>query len=170
MINPTEPHKPEKYELLVSVVKRFAEQMQAIDELTVVILKGHLLIEEILERIITKFVHHGNYVLNAGLRFRQLVAIARSIDADTHDNGIWDVILAANKLRNQLAHSLNPEQRRQKVDQFKAVYAGFYTEAPDRPDPEIAKCAFAMCLGFLASLEAHVERSRAATPVASVQP
>ena len=135
MTNPTEPHKPEKYELLVSVVKRFVEQMEAIDELTVVILKGHLLIEETLEKIITRFVHDGNYLLDAGLRFRQLVAIARSLDAYTPDVRIWEVILAANKLRNQLAHSLNPDQRRKKLDQFKAIYAEFYPEAADVQTP-----------------------------------
>ena len=152
---------------LQPLLKRFVEQVEAVDELTVVVLKGHLLVEEALERITTKFVHHGDHLLKADPRFPQLVAMARAMSLDDQDNSMWELVLAVNGLRNQLAHSLEPSKRLQRFDQLKALYASQIPNehaevllAADLPDHKIATYAVAMCLGFLDSFEAEVERFR----------
>ena len=45
--------------------------MKHIDELALVVLKGHLLLEEQLERILGKFLFHPEYLEGANLRLRK---------------------------------------------------------------------------------------------------
>ena len=97
--------------------------------------------------------------MRASLRFYQLVAVARSISRYEQDNKAGKLILATNELRNQLGHSLNPNKRQQKVDQFKAIYAELQPD-DDEPDHRIAIRAVSLCLGFLIPLESEVEQFR----------
>jgi hypothetical protein len=147
-------------------LKRFVEQINAVDKLSVVILKGDLLIEEALDRITKKFVHHGDHLEKADPRFFQLVAIARSMSLDDQDNSMWNLILAINGLRNQLAHSLDTAKRRAKFDRLKTLYLAEAAGAPapisdaNLPDHKLAMYAVAMSLGFLASFKEEVDRFR----------
>src|SRR5690349_1914719 len=84
-------------------LNRLIEQMGHIDELALVVLKGHLLLEEQLERIISKFLLHPEYLERANLRFAQKVALARTMSLDEQENSMWELLLAVNGLRNELA-------------------------------------------------------------------
>jgi len=96
--------------------KPLLDQWQNIDELSQIILKGHLVLEERLTRIIGKFVFHAELVQSAKPRFIQKIEIARSISLDEHGNRMWELFKAINELRNQLAHSLDPERRDLKTE------------------------------------------------------
>lgn len=75
--------KPELNETL----HRIGAHLHFADDIVLVVLKGHLLIEESLTTIIRKFVPHGEFIDEAGLRFYQKVQIARSLSLDEHENG-----------------------------------------------------------------------------------
>ena len=38
---------------------------------------------------------------------------------DEHANSLWELVLAVNGLRNELAHALNSEKRQHKFDRLK---------------------------------------------------
>lgn len=58
------------------------------DRESLVILKGHLLIEESLNFIIENFVHHSEFMNNAKLTFYQKLNIARSMSLSEQDNSM----------------------------------------------------------------------------------
>jgi hypothetical protein len=145
-------------------LKRLTDQMRHIDELALVVLKGHLVLEEQLERILSKFLFHPEYLEKANLRFAQKVALARSISLDEQANSIWELLLAVNALRNELAHALHPEKRQRKFDRVKSLYIAerdaSASEVGGCPDHELAVYAVALILGFLGSFEEEVVRFR----------
>ena len=51
--------------------RRIEEQFRHVDETALVVLKGHLLIEEALDAIISRFGHHAAFVEEARLRARK---------------------------------------------------------------------------------------------------
>jgi tRNA(Phe) wybutosine-synthesizing methylase Tyw3 len=140
------------------------EHLRKVDELTLVILKGHLVIEEQLERIITTFVFHPSYIEESNLRFAQKVAIARSMSLDEPANPLWELIVAINALRNELAHVLTDEKRKQKLARVKNLYfeanAAMAEEDRKCADHEVASFAVAFCLGFLTKFQEEVARFR----------
>jgi hypothetical protein len=143
-------------------LQRFVEQMQHIDEVAVITLKGHLLLEEQLERIIGTFVFHAECVRLAQLRFPQKVALARAMSLDEHGHRMWDLVLAINTFRNELAHALQSEKREQKFQRLKTLFEESTAGAPlpSHPlaDKEVVLFAVAAASGFLGTFEEEVLR------------
>ena len=143
---------------------QFFKHMQHVDELALTVLKGHLVLEEQLDRIVSKFLFHPEHLGAANLRFYQKVKVAQCMSLDEHDNSVWELLLSINSLRNHLAHSLEPEKRDQKLDRVKTLFASerddATTDTSQMRDHEIVALAMAMVLGFLGSFEEEVERFR----------
>jgi hypothetical protein len=108
----------------------------AVDETVLVLLKGHLLIEEILDEVISKFVFHPVYLDSAHLGFAQKLHIARSMSLDEHDNGMWEIALRLNSLRNELAHALDSEKRNHKTQ---AVVDVYFRQADEGEHPALVR-------------------------------
>lgn len=145
---------------------RVQEVFGAVDETVLVVLKGHLLIEELLDSIIRKFVFHPDYLDAANLRFAQKLYIARSMSLDEHDNGMWEIASRLNSLRNELAHALNSDKRERKTQAVIECYFAQATEdehieiVRNQGEPVILAFAASYFIGFLGSFKAEVERFR----------
>src|SRR5262245_33712104 len=90
--------------------RRFLAFMHKPDTLVVTVLNGHLLIEEMLTRIITRFVLHGEFIKEAKLTFAQKISIAQSLSWDEQRNPTWQLLVLMNTLRNEYSHELQPER------------------------------------------------------------
>lgn len=146
-------------EALRKLSDRFAKEMEEVDEVVNVLLKGHLLIEEALTRIIELYVFHRKYLDDAKLNFAQKLQVARSLGLRKNEFGEWELIKAINVLRNEVAHNLRSPEREKKLDKVKEV---FYREAAGHPklaelktesNQTILLAACAHCAGFLSALE-----------------
>jgi hypothetical protein len=163
MTNNPSPHNQVEFD---ARQKRFLEQMEQVDEDVLVVLKGHLLIEEALTRIIGKFVFHPDLVDHLRLRFAQRVDLARSLSIDESRNSMWELISALNMLRNEFAHALESPKRTTKTATVRALYLhevkGMAYEAEHKlwPNHLILASAVALSLGFLFSFEEEAERFR----------
>ncbi|MEW8288225.1 MAG: hypothetical protein AB2697_19775 [Candidatus Thiodiazotropha endolucinida] len=79
---------------------------------SLVILKGHLLSEEILgDFISTKVAHPDHLHLEDGRwGFAKKVELAASMsNKDNHDKWVWSALKKLNSLRNKYSHSLEPK-------------------------------------------------------------
>ena len=99
--------------------KRFFKHI-AIDETdrVLVVLKGHLLVEELLREYIKARVTNHKYLDDARLTFHQCLCIARSLSNNNDNSKLWKSIKLLNTLRNKLAHSLEPNDIDNKIDEF----------------------------------------------------
>jgi hypothetical protein len=137
--------------------ERFMEHMHQVDDVAVTILKGHLLIEEIIDNILEMIFFHAEELPGARLTFIQKVALARAYALRKNKDQEWNLVLAINELRNGTAHELVGEKRRRKLDEVRKVYvAGALVEATKSPaigDKELVHYACADCVGYLATYE-----------------
>lgn len=140
------------------VMDRFREVLGSVDETTLVLLKGHLLIEEALSGIIELHTYHHEHLDAARLSFNQKALVARSLSFRRAGIGEWELIQAINALRNDLAHRLESDSRQQKLARLRDVY---FREAAGIEDieehrtleaPALIANACALVLGVLSSI------------------
>lgn len=82
------------------------------------LLKCHLLIEEVLTKLIVKAAKHPEYVQKARLTFAQKSLIARSMSDLERETWLWGALKKLNDARNELAHGLSLEEIRSRLDDF----------------------------------------------------
>jgi len=147
------------------ILAKLEQHLRHVDESALVILRGHLVVEEALSEIIGTFVFHSEQLESARITFAQKVAIARSMSLDEHNNEMWQLVLAVNSLRNELAHALDSPKRVNKtkalIDLHKKL-GGAMTIADGSEVPEHVLLSFAVSysLGFLSGFIEEVRRLR----------
>jgi len=82
------------------------------------LLKCHLLIEEVLTKIITRSAKHPEFILNAKLSFAQKASLARSLSDLEKETWAWGALRKLNDARNELAHGLAKPQIKAKLEEF----------------------------------------------------
>jgi hypothetical protein len=96
------------------VFARAIATLEGVSDGTLLVLKGHLLIEDALYRMVGAKLIYPAYLSKANLRFYQLLNMARALYPVTANDEqrttlLWDAIEALNTLRNRLAHRLEQE-------------------------------------------------------------
>ena len=147
-------------------LRRIGAHLYFADDIMLVVLKGHLLIEDSLMTIIRKFVPHGEFINEARLNFYQKVQIARSLSWDEHQNDMWELALGMNRVRNDMAHALEPPKVEDRIRGLRTRYFEIFADSKwiqkekGNPDTEVLKKIVIVTLGFLFSFEKEVERFR----------
>jgi hypothetical protein len=145
---------------------KIQEHFQQVDAVAQVVLKGHLLIEEALDKIIGKFLFHPEHFEEASLRFPQKIDLARSMSLDEHNNEMWQLAILINTLRNELAHSLKSDKRQRKTQSVIDLYLKLLEDKEmvdshkDHSKEVILMWAVTFFLGFLGAFEAEIDRFR----------
>ena len=86
---------------------------EELDELTI-ILKSHLLVEELLRGFCEYSVAHPKYLREARLSFKQIFHLARSIYSLNVPRleWTWGVVNSLNTMRNLMAHAIEPDEKK----------------------------------------------------------
>lgn len=118
----TSRNLPEKdrdqLERLVRFLKPSAEDP------TYLVLKAHLLAEEVLFRFIESQAYRPGFLSEARLGFAQLIALGRSLHRYSKDDWWgWAAHKKLNSLRNLLAHNLAPKDLRDRIVEFSVFVA-----------------------------------------------
>jgi hypothetical protein len=131
---------------------RMDQHLEEINDPVLLILKGHLLIEEVLFSKLKEQVSEPRYLIDARLRFSQLLSLARAffspdvraehkVDMDS----TWDALKALSEIRNRLAHRLDNDDMCSQLRRFFVAYP--YKNEP-LSDPNL-RGAINQTLGFL---------------------
>jgi hypothetical protein len=111
---------------------RFVEHLPKDGDEELALLKCHLLVEEMLTKLIERNVRHPTYLRNARLSFETKMWIARSLDDLEPHVWVWGAVQRLNAARNALAHGLEAEHIRRKLEAFIA----FVEAHQGAPEPE----------------------------------
>ena len=112
--------------------RRFFTLLPRDQDLTLVILKGHLLIEEQVRQIIDKRVKKPDALRDANFDCYQAICLAESFFSEKEEY-IWKAFKKLNRIRNELAHKTEPVGVDDRIDDFvNSVSWGSYVE--DRQD------------------------------------
>jgi hypothetical protein len=91
--------------------ERFKEHMPGGGDMTLVILKGHLLIEEQVALLIENRIPKPEALRRAKLTSEQQLCLAEALVDETtlggNDQWLWPALKKLNKLRNDIAHKLS---------------------------------------------------------------
>lgn len=141
-------------------IRTFREHLNKVDELSNVILKGHLEVERDLDDIVEMIFFRPEYLEDVRLGFADKISIARAYAPDPNARD-WDVAKCLNEARNAIAHRRSPEARASKIANLRKSMIGYGTETAQKElaaanDKEVVVLASAICCGFLAFLHDSV--------------
>ena len=135
--------------------KEMFERAEKMDKLTLATLRTHLLAEQCMnDFLVARGVKNRWLKKSFADKMRKCKVIAKGEEKDP----LWDVLDAANQLRNTIAHSLSTEKILEKMAQLRSKFLACLTERQaadlkDQPDDFIAQSACVTCAGFIATLK-----------------
>jgi hypothetical protein len=94
---------------MVTTVSRLFEHIPFNGDEELIILKGHLLIEEVLNTMLEKHVAHAQAIKDANLGFYKTMKVAEALYYKPERAWMWRATEKLNTLRNKMAHSLEPK-------------------------------------------------------------
>lgn len=129
-----------------------------LDELTL-ILKSHLLIEELLRDYCAHSIGHPKYLSEARLTFKQIFCLARSIytlNLPSMD-WTWGTVISLNTMRNLMAHAIEPDETKYAKARDMIINEVMSNASQARPKPPTFHGAVAYLYGaFGALLQGHL--------------
>lgn len=88
-------------------------------DLTMTVLKGHLLLEQRIREFVSERMLSPTALDDAGLSSYQAICLAEALTLpNTEPKQLWDILRQINTLRNKLAHNLEPEGVQQRVEKI----------------------------------------------------
>lgn len=105
-------------------IQRFAAHLSPKGDATLSILKGHLLLEEYVRELIDRKMKNPEALRESRLEFDQCLSLARALTGDEFPDWIWKALKKLNKLRNDLAHNLEPKGFEDRVKDFISFVGG----------------------------------------------
>ena len=128
---------------------RFLRHMPKSDDLALIVLKGHLLVEEELNEIRAIKFSEPEALFSARLSFSQRLAVLKALVGSGKDSSFcFSAIEQLNGLRNQLAHNLEPKELEQRVEKFLSELeeAGLESEfAKEKGTVRLKRCIALLC-------------------------
>lgn len=97
---------------------RFMKHLPINGDVELGLLKCHLLIEEVLTKLITRESESPEFIIKARLTFAQKIWLARGLSNLGAEDWVWSSLKKLNEARNELSHGLEPEQINLKLKQF----------------------------------------------------
>ena len=88
-------------------VREITQHLDKTDDPILVILRGHLLVEERVRRILARLSRAPEELKTARLSFHQVLYLCRAVIA-RHDEPAWGFMERLNEVRNRIAHHLDP--------------------------------------------------------------
>ena len=110
----------EKFDKHNDVSLKLLELLPKTDDLTLITLKGHLIVEEALNTLVKSHCNYPGYIIKARLSFAQLSSLSKALISMPIHEQVFPVIDKLNKLRNNLAHNITSN----KADQLAKELVG----------------------------------------------
>lgn len=114
----------------LEAIRRFVRHLPRTEDMTLVILKGHLLIEALLREVIARKFAKPESLKEAKLGFSQCVFIAEAIYAKETPSWLWVALHKLNTIRNHLAHNLEPKGVEDRIADFVDYVEGYRDKSP----------------------------------------
>ncbi|MBI3810187.1 MAG: hypothetical protein HY284_06985 [Nitrospirae bacterium] len=90
--------------------ERYRQLLPKSDDVSLVVLKGHLIIEEMLYAVAQEHCANPESLVKAKLTFAQLLHVVRALVKLPIGGDCWEAINLLNGIRNSLIHNLTPKE------------------------------------------------------------
>ena len=99
-------------------ILRLVKHLPSLDDTTLIVLKGHLLIEEQLISILESSLRYPKALDETRLTFAQRLSLVKALKYRDKNSWVWEAIAQLNAIRNDLAHKLEPARLNEKMEEF----------------------------------------------------
>jgi hypothetical protein len=99
-------------------ILRLAKHLPSVDDTTLIVLKGHLLIEEQLISILESTLKYPSALDEMRLTFAQRLSLVKALKHRHENSWVWEAIGKLNSIRNDLAHKLELPKLNEKIEDF----------------------------------------------------
>lgn len=131
------------------LLQRFSEHLPLNStDRTLVVLKGHLLVEEMLRQYVDQKFDKPEELAAARLTFQQCLCLARAFESNPLHEKLWLSVEKLNNLRNKLAHSLEPKNIDAHIKEFLYLLSNFEILDEERKFGALTSCVLAICLSL----------------------
>lgn len=103
---------------------RFFQHLPRNGDVELTILKTHLLVEELLTRIIARAAKNPTTIEQAELTFFQKMHLARAFSNLAREEWLWNALQVLNQTRNRLAHELSATGFQKRCEDFVEIVEG----------------------------------------------
>ncbi len=100
--------------------QRFIKLLPHGKDIDLVLLKGHILIEEQVRLLIDRRLRNRAALSDARLECHQCICLAESFYPANHEPWLWKALKKLNKMRNDIAHQIEPSGLQDRIDAFVA--------------------------------------------------
>ena len=136
---------------------RYASFLPETDDVSLVVLKGHLIVEELLVALVERHCFNPSSLAKARLSFAQTTYVAQALFRLPASAPWWEPIRQLNILRNSLVHQLQPKELEEKVTNLYSLCWKPRPEDPRQIEPKTpaGKATFSIIylMGQLAALD-----------------
>lgn len=115
----------------IEAFTKFLKKLPHGKDTELVILKGHLLIEEQVRTIIDKNINNPKALSTANLSCHQAICLAQSLLPPGYEEQFWEAAKKLNIIRNDIAHNLDNKGLQDKIDDFTKLVPVDW-EGPDK--------------------------------------
>jgi hypothetical protein len=98
--------------------ERYSDLLAQSDDVTLTVLKGHLVIEELLYALAEDHCANPAHLAKARLSFAQLLSVVQAMVSVPVPQEAWQGIAELNGLRNALAHKLQPNDVEERIERL----------------------------------------------------
>lgn len=171
------PHEMNKshfervFEARHEMVQLYSDMLPNTNDVALAVLKGHLVIEELLYALAEEHCPNPEHLSKARLSFAQLNSVVQALVSVPVPQEAWQGIAELNGLRNALAHKLRPQDIEGRLERlYKLCLVGLEPLPPDYKKPaELAGLAAECIHSLMGALSvvggvAEVLRRRSETP------
>ncbi len=116
----------QKPQLDLKHIERVIQHLPGADDMTLLALKGHLLIEELLDEIIWAHCKTPEALQDVEIRFPAKVRLVQALTGTSELSAIWGLCEKLNSLRNSLAHKIEHPSAQKRLEAFFSAF-----NAPD---------------------------------------
>ena len=137
----------------MSKLERIAQHLPPSDDLTLNTLKGHLLVEELLEELIASHCKNPA-ALEGDIGFSVKLKFARALTGAEELSVVWAACQKLNSLRNALAHRLEHPEAQKRLTSFFAIFDDPHIDwERTNSEPADLKRALVFLLGAMQAID-----------------
>ena len=137
-----------------SRLERIAQHLPDTTDLTLIVLKGHLLGEELLDAIIQSHCKDASVLQGVEIGHLVKIKLAAALTGDIGAQFVWNMCEKLNSLRNALAHKLEHPLAKKRLESFLVLFRNHELEfGPIGSEPKDLRRAIVFLLGCLVAIQ-----------------